>query len=113
MKTKITRNRVYEEYPYVIECGYCALQNLLSCMEPRHYTCGVYGWNADVYAVSLDVAIVTGYRPFGKYNGNKLAREYDKRAEAINAEFRWGDYEKRKAEFEKLIAEYVAEVIAE
>lgn len=113
MKTKVTAKFIRESFRNVIEVGYCGLQGLLSCQNPCWYTCGLYGWNADIYMVDSDTVIVTGYRPFGKYNGNPLSSKYEKLAEKINTDYRWGDYENRKAELEKLIAEYVAEVIAE
>ena len=110
MKTKVTAKHIKRSFPFVIETGYCDLQFLLSCMEPRWYTCGTYGWNADIYMVDCSTVIVTGYRPFGNYDGWKQARKYNKLAEELNEKYRWGDYEKRKEELRKLIDEYVKEV---
>ena len=28
-------------------------------------SCGVYGWNADVFILDMDTVVVAGYRPFG------------------------------------------------
>ena len=41
--------------------GYCDAQNLLKAHNPYAYTCGVYGWNYDVYE-AYDMYICTGYR---------------------------------------------------
>lgn len=41
--------------------GYCDLSYLLRKHEPIAYTCGVYGWNFDVYEV-YGLTICTGYR---------------------------------------------------
>ena len=41
--------------------GYCDLAHLLRGHEPIAYTCGVYGWNYDVYEV-YGLTICTGYR---------------------------------------------------
>lgn len=41
--------------------GYCDLSYLLREHEPIAYTCGVYGWNFDVYEV-YGLTICTGYR---------------------------------------------------
>lgn len=41
--------------------GYCDLSSLLRGHEPVAYTCGVYGWNYDVYEV-YGLTICTGYR---------------------------------------------------
>lgn len=41
--------------------GYCDLSYLLREHKPIAYTCGVYGWNFDVYEV-YGLTICTGYR---------------------------------------------------
>ena len=41
--------------------GYCDLSHLLRGHEPIAYTCGVYGWNYDVYEI-YGLTICTGYR---------------------------------------------------
>ena len=61
VKAKTTRKWVNENY-YCVSFGYCELQYLLTFQEPRFYTCGVYGWNFDVYVFTCDYAITTGYR---------------------------------------------------
>lgn len=65
-KTRVSRKWVLENYPTVISVPYCALQHVLSQYEPRYYTAGIYGWNSDIYVIGNgEVAISTGYRPFG------------------------------------------------
>ena len=111
MKTKTTRNFIKAGFSRIIEIGYCGAWNLLSCMEPKWYTCGIYGWNADVYLIDLDTVIVTGYRPFGNLNGNPLSTKYEKLAEEVSKKYRWsGKYEEERAELRNLVAEYVREV---
>ena len=66
MKYKTTKKEVMENM-WTFYCGYCDYQNILDTITPQAYTCGVYGWNADIYEVSNNIAIVTGYRPFGEY----------------------------------------------
>lgn len=56
----------------VICLGYCVNQRLIARFTPRFYTCGVYGWNADIYDFG-NFAICTGYRPFG--NESKELRD--------------------------------------
>lgn len=65
MKFKTTRKAVMDGYCKVIQVGYCDAPYLLSPISPNAYTCGVYGWNADIYELSDAVAVCTGYRPFG------------------------------------------------
>lgn len=63
---KTTKKAVEANFIKIIRVGYCDLQTLLGSARRHGYTSGVYGWNADIYDVGGGVAIVTGYRPFGK-----------------------------------------------
>ena len=49
----------------VIGVGYCDIQNIERYLEAKAYTCGVYGWNSDVYQMpgTHNILISTGYRP--------------------------------------------------
>lgn len=105
MKFRTTRKAVKESFSKVISVGYCELQNLLTYETPIAYTCGVYGWNADVYAFG-NVAIVTGYRPFGEDVAYNLCKEYEKKAQALLNLAR--PYAERKAEAEALVKEFIA-----
>lgn len=61
MKVKTTRKAIVNG-SYNVKCaGYCELSYLLNNHSPIAYTCGVYGWNFDVYEV-YGVTICTGYR---------------------------------------------------
>ncbi len=67
MKFKTTKKEVMAQAT-CIAIGYCHLQHLLRDETPIAYTYGNAGWNADIYACPppyANVAIVTGYRPFG------------------------------------------------
>jgi hypothetical protein len=65
MKVRLTRKEVLRQYNNVISVGYCDLQFMLKYRDAKFYTVGIHGWNADVYEIDHDTAIVTGYRPFG------------------------------------------------
>ena len=65
MKMRITKKTIRNSYKNVIRVGYCELERALTWREPNFYTAGVYGWNADIYVISDETVIVTGYRPFG------------------------------------------------
>lgn len=64
MKAQVTKKFIRSNYR-CIAIGYCDAYYLLKGLEPAYYTAGVYGWNADIYKISTDIVIVTGYRPFG------------------------------------------------
>lgn len=89
MKFKTTAKRVRDGYR-CFSVGYCDLQNLLRYQNPVAYTCGIYGWNADVYSFG-NIAIVTGYRPFGASIKNGIIREYEDKARKIIDEGMWKD----------------------
>lgn len=81
MKFKTTKRDVMNGFARVISVGYCDMQDLLRYKNPVAYTCGVYGWNADIYDMGAGTAIVTGYRPFGNVKMDySIVREYEKTA---------------------------------
>lgn len=61
MKYKTTRKAIVNGCENIKYAGFCDLCYLLSNHEPTAYTCGIYGWNFDVYTV-YGVTICTGYR---------------------------------------------------
>ena len=78
MKFKTTRKEISNSYKNVICLGYCELQNVLYYKRPTAYTCGTYGWNADIYQINDNTCIVTGYRPFGNIRvDRKITKEFE------------------------------------
>lgn len=63
-KQRTTIKYIKQNFKKIIKVGYCELQFFLKNQKPEYYTAGVYGWNADIY-IFKDIALVTGYRPFG------------------------------------------------
>lgn len=113
MKTRMTKKFVKQFCGTIIEIGYCGAWHLLQGIEPDWYTCGVYGWNADVYYLGDHTAIVTGYRPFGtvhpKYD---VVKAFEQRAEEICNQYNFGDYAEKRKKLEELREEFVATVTA-
>ena len=106
MKYKTTRKAITEGYSNIVSVGYCGAQSLLSVVEPIAYTCGVYGWNFDVYLVE-GLTICTGYRGMPGRRVNNVI-EYEKRAEKIRYDYNvsWDD---RQAALRALLSEFVAQ----
>lgn len=96
MKYRTTEKEVRNGYGYVFRTGYCNLQDLLSYENPIAYTCGVYGWNADIYHFE-GFAIVTGYRPFGTPIPSEKVKEYERKAISIKNRKNWKYDTKRNA----------------
>ena len=87
MKFKTTKRAVKEGYYRILSVGYCGLQSLLSHESPVAYTAGVYGWNADVYQIWPNTAIVTGYRPCACKNMRDdydVVKEYEEKAHGLD-----------------------------
>ena len=96
-----------------ISVPYCAIQNLLHYKTRTGYTCGIYGWNADIYTFA-NCAIVTGYRPFGKSVSYELCKEYDKKAEKVlYSDKRYKKYESKKNRLSVLLEEFCIKAMNE
>lgn len=75
MRIKVAKKEIMKNYK-CFSVGYCDLQTLLNVVNPQFYTAGVYGWNADIY-IFENIAIVTGYRPFGKQIDFDIIRKFE------------------------------------
>ena len=83
MKKKTTAKFIKEKHNKIFKCGYCELQQIFQNVEPKYYTCGVYGWNFDCY-VEEGIAITTGYRGMvGKDIPKEIIEKYDNIATEI------------------------------
>lgn len=105
MKIKTTRKEILNGY-FCYQVGYCALVNLLFFKQPAAYTSGINGWNADVYTFD-NVAIVTGYRPFGQHIPYNLVEKYENYAQDV---LRSGNnYDDKKAILDTAITSFIKE----
>jgi len=111
-KAKVTRKWVASYYT-CYGTGYCDLVSLLYFQSKDFYTCGVYGWNFDVYTFG-DYAITTGYRGMISHIERDFAldREYNEKARAIldNKEL---SYEEKKTKVNALLEEFLEKVFDE
>lgn len=115
MKFKTTAKAIREQGGRVVSAGYCDLYHILKGHDPVAYTCGVYGWNFDVYIVD-GLTICTGYRGMVGRTANNI-REYEERAKALERKYdalpyttfeAWqAEQENFKAEREALLAEFI------
>lgn len=118
IKTRVTKKDFQNEL-YTIKIGYCDLQNLLRYKAANFYTYGVYGWNADIYAIETNYAgatyyIVTGYRSFGNIQPDyQTVRKFDQQAKKILDASPFGNYEKNKKALDKLIIKFIKTVALE
>lgn len=104
MKVKTTRKAIVNGSYNVKYAGYCDLSYLLNNHSPIAYTCGVYGWNFNVYEV-YGVTICTGYRNMPGARLQKIS-EYEEKARAILS---WEDkrpFEEKQIAVENLLKEF-------
>lgn len=104
MKFKTTATAIRNGYCKIISVDYCMAQRLLRYRSPIAYTCGVYGWNFDVYDVSditPSTVICTGYRgmPKGIDYSYELLRDAENAVKGDNSE--------------QLLADFVRKVVSE
>lgn len=110
MKIRVTKKQIMEGYKNIIVAGYCDLQFLLKYKNADFNTCGVYGWNADIYKINDNTVIVTGYRPFGNIRKYGLAKKFDDKARSIICDYSI-PWEKQAKKLNKLIEKFVKESI--
>ena len=104
MKFKTTRKAIVNGSAKIVSAGYCDLSMLLRFHEPIAYTCGIYGWNFDVYEID-GLTICTGYRNMPGKRANNIC-EYEKKAEKIAEN--WNiPYEETKEQIENLLHEFI------
>lgn len=109
MKFKTTKRDVNNGFWKRVSIGYCDAQYLLYYKNPAAYTCGTHGWNADIYDFE-NIAIVTGYRPFGNVDCNySILRKYEQKAEKIVHNYNM-EYDERKKVVTDLLKEYLKTV---
>ena len=65
MKFKTTQKAVKANYPHIISVGHQKLYYLLSDLNEVAYTVRREGWASDIYELTPNVVISTGYHPFG------------------------------------------------
>ena len=108
MKIKTTRKTIVNGSVNVKCAGYCEAQSLLYNHQPIAYTCGVYGWNFDVYEV-YGVTICTGYRGMPGERLKEVATYEDKARAILEDRTNYtgvGGHERKKAEIETLLKEF-------
>ena len=105
MKYRTTRKEVSNGYTNVFRCGYCELQPIERYLgAPVAYTCGVYGWNLDVYEISARrIAITTGYRSLVGRELPENAKNILRAAEQFSRENRDKRIGTSPAEYSKLL----------
>lgn len=111
MKIHVTERTIRNSYSNIISVGYCNLQRLLSRRNPEFYTASSYGWNADIYVISPDTVIVTGYRPFGNcILDYKQCKKYETKADDV-VEYYSFDQDRIAHRLDELIREFVEEAL--
>ena len=105
MKYKTTAKAIREGACNPRSVGYCDLQSLLNNHSPIAYTCGVYGWNFDVYEV-YGVTICTGYRGMVGPSCKGVMEYEEKAAKILSWENKEMTYDEKREAVENLLHEF-------
>lgn len=108
MKFKTTRKAIVDGTPAnnLFRCGYCDMVHLLNNYDPIAYTCGIYGWNFDVYSVH-GITITTGYRNMcGKQIPFDLLHLYEHKARKAMENYSI-PYQQRSEQVEQLLISFI------
>lgn len=105
MKYKTTAKAIRENACNPRTVGYCDLWHLLNNHEPNAYTCGVYGWNFDVYEI-YGLTICTGYRGMVGPRCEGIAEYEEKAAKILSWENKEMTYDEKREAVENLLHEF-------
>lgn len=105
MKFKTTRKAIVNGSANIVCAGYCDLSYLLRNHSPIAYTCGVYGWNFDVYEID-GLTICTGYRGMPGRRANNIGA-YEEKARQIMSWENKIPFEEKQEQLEQLLHEFV------
>lgn len=105
MKYKTTAKAIREGACNPRSVGYCDLQYLLTNHSPNAYTCGVYGWNFNVYSL-YGITICTGYRGMVGPCCEGIAEYEEKAAKILSWENKEMTYDEKREAVENLLHEF-------
>ena len=105
MKYKTTAKALRGGACNLRSAGYCDLQHLLTNHNPVAYTCGVYGWNFDVYEV-YGLTICTGYRGMPGKRLEGIAEAEEKAMNVLAWENKSMTYEEKREAVENILHEF-------
>ena len=111
MKKYTTQKYIKALYKYIIKVPYCRLQYLLAFENPIYYHANGLGWRADIYQITEDIAICTGYAPYGNICPDyEILREFDEKAAAVLGNYEL-DYQQRRDRLQYLINMFIDNVV--
>lgn len=105
MKYRTTIKAIREGACNPRSVGYCDLQHLLNNHSPNAYTCGMYGWNFDVYEI-YGLTICTGYRGMVGPRCEGIAEYEEKAAKILSWENKEMTYDEKREAVENLLHEF-------
>lgn len=109
MSMRLYKKHVRAEYPIVAYCGYCDLQYTLYFSPKIGHTERAEGWGCNIYELAPDIALTTGYDPFGNRRlPLAFTERYEKKAKQILADNSYSCI--AKEELEALINELATEI---
>lgn len=105
MKYKTTAKAIRNGGGNIRCAGYCDLSYLLTTHSPVAYTCGVYGWNFDVYEV-YGLTICTGYRGMPGKRLEGIGEAENKARAILSWENKSMTYDEKRDAVEEVLKEF-------
>ena len=106
---RLYKKHVCAAYPIVAYCGYCDLQYVLYFTPKIGHTERAEDWGCNVYELAPNIALTTGYAPFGnKSLPLAFTERYEKKALEILKKDNYSFKAKRK--LEKLLEKMTKEI---
>ena len=108
MKIRTTRKEVLQSFDKVYSLRFETGYKISRFINPDYYTCGVYGWNSDICKVNYSLALVYGYRPFGKEYPREKQQELLKKLDKLESRYDKGiiKYDTMKRKGKEIIEEF-------
>ena len=76
MKIRTTRKEVLQSFDKVYRISQELGDEISRYINPDYYTCGVYGWNSDIYKVNYSFALVYGIDLLARNTQEKSNKSY-------------------------------------
>ena len=109
MSMRVYKKHARAEYPIIACCGYCSLQYTLYFAQEIGHTERAEGWGCNIYELAPDIALTTGYDPFGNRRlPPAITERYEQKAKQILRANIYSD--SAKADLDALINELAAEI---
>lgn len=111
-KKQVTKSTLASIANIVLTAGYCQLQALLNPLSPSVYHANTYGWQADGYLITPNLAVTTGYSIVGTHKiPPHLALIAERKAMTANANLSQS-HDEHMGKLANILADLITDTLA-